>query len=223
MGSQAADQPERRQQLNQGLLAPTERERLIAAMAATCAEKGYAATEVAEVLSRTGVQRKVFEKNFAGKADCALSAVDQILAETTRAAASAFRPELADWEKLLRGVQALLELFAAQPSYARLACIEARGAMGAEAYERYTAGIRVLIAMLDRARAYAAVSAPASATRAAIGGPEFLIRRELIGGRAERLPQLLPDIIYGTVVPFLDQQEALGYAELAREILRNGG
>jgi AcrR family transcriptional regulator len=223
MSSQAAGQPERQPLKTQGLLAPSERERLIATMAAKCAERGYAATELSEVLAVSGVPREVFEQNFADKADCALAAVNQILAETTRAAAGALSPELADREKLIGAVRALLELLAAQPSYARLACIEARGSMPPEAYQRYAAGIRVLIALLDRVRAYAIVGAPQSATRGAIGGPEFLIRRELIGGRAERLPQLLPDIIYGTVVPFLDQQEALRYAELARETLRNGG
>ncbi len=94
--------------------------------------------------------------------------------------------------------------------------------MSSEAYERYAAGIRVLIAMLDQARAYASAGAPASATYGAIGSAEFLIKRELIAGRAEHLPQLLPDIIYGTVVPFVDQQEALWYAELAREMVNDG-
>jgi AcrR family transcriptional regulator len=206
-----------------GLVAPGERERLIAAMAAACAAKGYAATEIEDVLAATGVERPVFDCNFAGKADCALAAVNQILAETTHVAAAALSPELADWEKLIHAVQALLELLAAQPSFARLACIEARSAMPAEAYERYAAGIRVLIAMLDRTREYAALSAPATAGRAAIGGAELLIRRELIAGRAEDLPKLLPDIIYGTVVPFLDQQEALRYRELARELIKEGG
>jgi AcrR family transcriptional regulator len=206
-----------------GLIAPNERERLIAAMAASCASKGYAATEVSDVLEATGVDRLTFERNFDDKAECALAAVNQILAETTHAAAVAFSPDLADWEKLIGAVRALLELLAAQPSYARLALIEARSSMPAEAYERYSAGIRVLIAMLDRTREHAAVSAPASATRGGIGGAELLIRRELIAGRAEDLPQLLPDIIYGTVVPFLDQQEALHYRELAKELIKAGG
>lgn len=215
--------PGRRPQAASTLLAPSERERLVAAMAASCAAKGYAATEVSDVLTATGLDRAVFDRNFRGKADCALAAVDQILAETTHAAASAFSPERADWEKLIYAVRALLELFAAQPSYARLACIEARSSMPADAYDRYAAGIRVLVAMLDRTREYAALSAPARAGRASIGGAELLIRRELIAGRAERLPELLPDIIYGTVVPFLDQREALRYAELARDLINDGG
>ncbi len=205
------------------LLAPSERERLIAAMAASCAERGYAEASVEEVLARSGLSRADFERHFVGKADCALAAVDQILAETTQAVAGASSPELADWQFLLAATGALLELMAARPSYARLACIEARGSMPAAGYERYAAAIRVIMAMLDRVRAYATLSAPASATRGAIGGAELLIRRELIAGRAERLPELLPDIIYGTVVPFLDQREALRYAELARELINDGG
>jgi AcrR family transcriptional regulator len=192
-------------------------------MAASCAEYGYAGASVEDVLARTGLGPGDFERHFAGKGDCALAAVDQILAETTRAVVGAGSPELADWQFLLGATQALLELMAAQPSYARLACIEARGAMPAEAYERYSAGIRVIMAMLDRVRAYAKRSAPTSATRGAIGGAELLIRRELIAGRAGQLPKLLPDIIYGTVVPFLPQPEALRYAGLARELVKDGG
>jgi AcrR family transcriptional regulator len=205
------------------LLAPSERERLVAAMAASCAENGYAGAGVEDVLRRTGLGPDDFDRHFSGKADCALAAVDQILAETTRAVAGAGSPETADWQFLLGATRALLELLAARPSYARLACIEARGAMPAEAYERYAAAIRVIASMLDRVRAYARQSAPASATRGAIGGAELLIRRELIAGRAERLPELLPDIIYGTVVPFLPQHEALRYAGLARELVKDGG
>jgi AcrR family transcriptional regulator len=223
MSSQAADQPERWPLRTKGLVPPTERERLIAAMAASCAEKGYAATEVEDVLAATGIGRLGFERNFTDKADCALAAVNQILAETTHAAASDFRHFMNDWEMRFDAVQEILELLAAQPSYARLACIEARSSMPPEAYERYTAGLRVLIAMLDRTRDYATVSAPASATRGGLGGAELLIRRELIAGRAEHLPKLLPDIIYGTVVPFIDQQEALGYMELAKGLIKEGG
>jgi AcrR family transcriptional regulator len=223
MGARGTGGQEGRPLKTNGLTPPNERERLIAAMAASCAKKGYVATQVDDVLAATGVDRLGFERNFSGKSECALAAVNQILAETAHVAGVAFSPELADWEKLIHAVRALLELLAAQPSYARLALIEARSSMPAEAYERYTAGVRVLIAMLDRTREYAQVSAPASATRGAIGGAELLIRRELIAGRAENLPQLLPDIIYGTVVPFLDQQEALRYRELAKELIKAGG
>jgi AcrR family transcriptional regulator len=203
--------------------APSERERLIEAMAATCARVGYGQVEIADVTVRARLDRATFHRYFNDKQDCALAAVDQVLAETTRVVLAADAPGLPEWERLLGATLALLELFAARPSYARLACIEARHGMPAEAYERYAAGMRVLSSLIDRIRAFASGVAPASATRGALGGAELLIRRELIAGRAERLPKLLPDIIYGTVVPFLDQREALGFAELAREMIKDGG
>ncbi len=228
MGSQAADLPEGEPQeigsLPRDIVAPSERDRLIEAMALTCAERGYAATRVEEVIERAGVSRGGFEENFADKADCGIAAVNQILADITAAASIAYSPEYSEWEKILRGVRALLELMAARPSFAALDLIEARQGMGPEAYELYTAGIRVLAAMLDRlqANALAGIARPPSAIRGAIGGAEALIRRELLAGRPERLLELLPDIIYGMLAPYLDQQEALRYAGLARELLNDG-
>jgi AcrR family transcriptional regulator len=229
MDSQAADLPERQPQeiggLYRDIVAPSERDRLIEAMALTCAERGYAATSVEEVVARAGLGQRSFDESFADKADCGTAAVNQILADITAAASIAYSPEYSEWEKILRGVRALLELMAARPSFAGLAQIEARQGMGPEAYALYTSGIRVLGAMLDRlqANALGGVARPPSAIRGAIGGAEALIRRELLAGRPERLPDLLPDIIYGMLAPYLDQQEALRYAGLARELLNDGG
>jgi AcrR family transcriptional regulator len=229
MGSQAAGLPEGEPQeirrLYRDIVAPSERDRLIEAMALTCAEHGYAAASVEEVIARAGLERRSFEENFADKAECGIAAVNQILADITAAASIAYSPEYSEWEKILRGVRALLELMAARPSFAGLAYIEARQGMGPEAYELYASGIRILAAMLDRlqANALSGVARPPSAIRGAIGGAEALIRRELLAGRPERLPELLPDIIYGMLAPYLDQQEALRYAGLARELLNDGG
>jgi AcrR family transcriptional regulator len=229
MGSQAADLPERgpletRSGVPRDIVAPSERDRLIQAMALTCAEQGYAATSVEEVLARANLTRSSFEEHFADKADCATAAVNQILVDITALASSAYSPERSEWESILRGVKALLELIAARPSFAGIYELEARHAMPGEAYDLYTAGIRVMAAMLDRVQAHAVagVPRPPSAIRGAVGGAEAIIRRELVAGRAERLPELLPDVIYGMLVPYLDQRKALDYAELAREMLNHG-
>lgn len=205
------------------LTPPSERERLIAAMAATCAERGYVETRVEDVIAAAKVSRESFDQHFASKAECALAAVGQILAEITREVASATAPEHNDLEKLIGALRALLELLAARPSAARLACGEARYENPPGAYALYESGVRVLVAMLDRSRAYATASPPPIATRGAVGGAEALIRRELLAGRAEQLPELLPDIVYGLLVPYLDQQEALRYAEETRETMKQGG
>ena len=56
-----------------------QRERLFAAMAATVAEKGYAATTVADLLDLSGVSRSSYYDHFSDKQDCFLAAVEALL------------------------------------------------------------------------------------------------------------------------------------------------
>jgi AcrR family transcriptional regulator len=235
MGSEAAGPPDRGpleiKTFPRDIVAPSERERLVAAMAESCAERGYTQTSAEEVAARAGLPLESFERHFAGKSECGLAAANQILASITATVtappgSSGRSDDLHGFRaRLLLGVRALLELLAAQPSLATLATVEARQAMPPEVHELYVSGVRVLTAMLDRLRSYASAdaSAPPSAARGALGGAEALVRRELLAGRAWRLPELFPDIIYGALAPFLDQQEALRYAGLARELLNEGG
>jgi AcrR family transcriptional regulator len=61
------------------VVARNQRERLIAAMAEVCAERGYAESSVAAVAKRAGVSSVTFYKQFADKQDCMLSAHRQLL------------------------------------------------------------------------------------------------------------------------------------------------
>ena len=226
MSASIPDQPGRGsldpRDLSRDVFAPSERDRIVQAMAATCAERGYAETTVEEVISRAGVSRAAFDQQFQGTEDCGLAAVTQILAEATAAASAAWSPDASEWESILRGVKALLELMAARPSFAHLAYIQSRQAMPPSSHVPYASGVKVVASMIDRLRGYAPEGRPLPPTtaRAVVGSAEMLIRRALLAGEPERLPQLLPDIIYGVLVPYLGQEEALRYAELARAELR---
>jgi hypothetical protein len=50
-----------------------------------------------------------------------------------------------------------------------------------------------------------------------------VVRRELIAGRPESLPGLLPDFVYAATVPFLGQEEATRLARRGRELLAEHG
>ncbi len=229
MGSQAAGPPERGPAEIDGVprdvFALSERERLVQAMAATIAERGYAETSVEAVIERAGLSRAAFEESFADKEECALAAVNEILAEGAAVASAAWSADTSEWDSILRGVRALLELMAARPSFAFMAFIGSRQTMPGSAAVMYQSGFQVMASMIDRLRAYASEEAhqPPTAARAALGAAEALVRREIVAGRSERLPELLPDIIYGALAPFLDQREALRYVGLARELLNDGG
>lgn len=66
------------------VVARNQRERLIAAMAEVCAEKGYAECSVADVVKRAGVSSVTFYEQFADKRDCLLAAHRQLLGGCSR-------------------------------------------------------------------------------------------------------------------------------------------
>ncbi len=103
----------------------SQRGRLLEAMATCVAEHGYAATTVAQVIARAGVSRKTFYEHFADKRACFLAAWEvgtEILLEQVLAAG-----EETDggWRARLRaGVDAFLEVLAAEPAFARSFMLE---------------------------------------------------------------------------------------------------
>ncbi|HSC20955.1 MAG TPA: TetR/AcrR family transcriptional regulator [Solirubrobacterales bacterium] len=189
-------------------------------MARCCAEHGYPETTVETVIDEAGVDRPAFDRNFQGKEDLALAAVDSILAAGMATVGTAYSPDTNEIESALGSLAALLELFASRPELARFAFIEPRHGMPESARERYRSGFSILTAMLDRLRDQGRLSShpPPCAARAAIGGGEALVRRELECGRGADLPHLLPALVYSAAVPFLGQREALRYARLAAEL-----
>jgi AcrR family transcriptional regulator len=191
-------------------------------MAELCAEQGFAETTVAQVSSRAGVDAEVFEGLFADLEECLLAVVSALLGEVVSVIGATYSPDQAEWESGLRGMLAILELLAANPSFAHLTYIGARQ-MAPRVLKATEAGSGVVTAMLERLWEHSDAKAqPALTARAALGGAEAVARREVAAGRAEGLPRLLPDFVYGVAVPFLGQPRALGLAQRAREMLRGG-
>lgn len=190
------------------------------AMARSCYERGYTDTTVEDLLAETGLSRTDFERHFPDKEACAVAAVELVLTAGIGIVSSAFSGDRAEGESTLRALLGLLQLFAERPEMGSLAMTDSRQRMPLPAYERYAGGFAILHAMLDRLRADAAGhEPPPAAARAALGGSEALIRRELACGRAAHLPRLAPALIYSALVPFLGQEEALRIARQGRKLL----
>jgi AcrR family transcriptional regulator len=197
------------------LLSASNRDLILQAFADCCAARGYEETTVEEVLGRAGVGRESFDSHFASKEDCAVAALNKVISESLATIATLSAPAPAV-ERRRFEVAALLELMAQRPALARLGFIDARQAGGRQMHNAYASATRVLGLMLERARDPAtAAPAPSTAARAALGGIEAIVRREVAAGRAEELPRLAPDFVYAALVPFVGQREALRQAKLA--------
>jgi AcrR family transcriptional regulator len=203
------------------VLAVPDRDRILEAMADCCAEAGYAETTIAAVLERAGVEAESFDAHFAGKEDCALAALNKIVSETL-ARISMANPRGSDVvERRKFEVKAILELMAAQPGFSWLGYVEARQGGTARMHASYESAVRVLALMMERAGG--AAERYEVAARAALGGAEAVVRRELAAGRAADLPELLPDFVYAALVPFVGQREALRQAKQAARVVAEEG
>src|SRR3954454_17462575 len=102
-------------------IASDQRARLLAAMATVVAEKGYAATTVADVVSAAGVSRSTFYELFSSKEACFLDAYNQGVEDLLAAVHSAVRDADGDWRAQLRaGIRAYLGRLARPDHFARV-------------------------------------------------------------------------------------------------------
>jgi AcrR family transcriptional regulator len=117
-------------------IASSQRARLLAAMASVVAEKGYAATTVADVVREAGVSRSTFYELFSSKEGCFLDAYDEGVEDLLQAVRNAVHDADGDWRSQLRaGIRAYLDRLARPDHFARVYIdeIHAAGAAALEA------------------------------------------------------------------------------------------
>lgn len=107
-----------------------QRVRVLAAVAATMAERGYTATTVADVIAAAGVSRETFYQLFDNKLDAFMAAFDLVADVVTDALEPSGAPGTveAPEETLQRLIGAYLDLIAAAPEWARLFLVEVAAA-----------------------------------------------------------------------------------------------
>jgi hypothetical protein len=110
-------------------------------------------------------------------------------------------------------IAAALGLMTAAPTYVRLVIVEAI-AVDPHLIDRFRS---LLIKALRIAQADADGVRPSNAAiRTAYGQAQILIANQILIGRGEELPELLPELVYIALLPFAGREEALRQAQLAR-------
>jgi AcrR family transcriptional regulator len=132
--------PRGRHGLSREEVEASQRARIMFALAEAMAEKGYAATSVADVLKRARVSRETFYEHHDSKLDCFLQAFDAaaavLQASIGREVGGGADGRQGDRKALLeRSIGAYLDVLLAQPAFARLFLVESYAA-GAAAIER---------------------------------------------------------------------------------------
>jgi len=191
-----------RPRLPQEFIAAHKRRRMIDAMAELCAEQGYEATKIADVVRRAHVARKTLYDNFSGKEELFLAAFDLAVAEAEAQVTEACAPLGGeDWEaRTEAGLRALLEFIAAHPAEAKLCLVEAPAA-GPESAARYEAAVEAFIGRLREA-APAGTGKPTTLEEALVGGTVWIVQREVRRDAADKVVDLLPELLQFLTSPY---------------------
>lgn len=202
-------------------LSDEPRDRLLAAAAELCSERGYWEIGEKAIAKRAAIPLQRFWELFPdGKEECLAAAENAALAAVVSAVSRSYSADRSEWENVIFGVREILELMAVNPGFAYLGYVFSRQMAPGRVREINESGHRMLEAMLERGWDYSrAAEQPACAALGVLGGAQALVRRELVAGRASRLPSLLPDCVYVATVPFLGQEEAVRLTRQASELV----
>jgi AcrR family transcriptional regulator len=192
----------------------SQRQRIVAAMVASCAEKTYPATTISDIVAAARVSRTTFYKRFADKRDCFDAALDACIEEAREAALASRSPVDPPADAVRKATTAVLGLMAARPDLAQLLCGDAHSVDPA-ALRRYRS---LLIPALENLWTGEG-EAPRRHIdpRLAFGRAQVLIFDRIASGRADRLRELLPELVYLAVAPFAGHQEALRQSRIAAQ------
>jgi AcrR family transcriptional regulator len=209
--------PRGRSSLATAVVHSAHRGRLLRAVIAVVAEKGYCATTIADVVRGACVSREVFYAHFADKRACFLAACDggsELMFRRVREAQRALPPDAEALGQLAAGVRAYLEFLVAEPEFARTFLFEIFAA-GPEALER-RAAVHAWFAARTRAwherareRNPSWPAVPNDAYLAIIGAFYELVAERVREGRLDDLLELERPILQLHAALFADGAVAL--------------
>jgi AcrR family transcriptional regulator len=183
-------------------------------MVAGCAEKTYAATTIGDVVAGARISRTTFYREFADKRACFEAALEYCIEEVWATAAGACAPGEPAPEAVRRATAAVLELLAERPELGQLMVGEAV-AVEPAVVERYRdLVVPAVSALWGEGEAGSHRLDP----WLAFGRAQLLIFALISAGEAERLPELLPDVVYLAVAPYAGHDAAIEEARASEPV-----
>jgi AcrR family transcriptional regulator len=171
------------------------------AMAELCAEQGYEATKIAEIVRRAGVARKTLYDNFEGKEEVFLAAFDSTVEQVSAQIEAASEAAGVEWaDRVAAGLRAFLTCVAEKPAAARLCLIEAMSATPA-ASARYDAAVQRFVELLRR-NAPGGTSLPETTEETLVGGVAWILHQQIRRGGAEQALDLMPELLDFVLSPY---------------------
>ena len=185
--------PKGRHGLSREFIVRNQRERMLDAMANVVAEKGYAATRVADVTEYAGVSRKTFYEQFTDKEDCFLAAFDTIAGILMQKLGERLAAAEDTWESKVHALLGeFLAFCAAEPAFAKMCIVEvlSSGPAGLEKRDEAMARFFPIIDALPRQDLGSPSWLAAITPNFIVGGIYEVVYGAIRRGEVETLPDL---------------------------------
>jgi AcrR family transcriptional regulator len=171
------------------------------AMADLCAEQGYEATKIADLVRRAGVARKTLYDNFDGKEEVFLTAFDTAVDEMLLRTEEACEGTEGEWiDRLAAGLRTFLVYLAEEPAVARMCIVEAVSATPA-ASDRYDEALRRFVELLRRSTPEE-TGLPSTMEDTLVGGVAWILHQQIRRGGAEQMVDLTPELLGFILSPY---------------------
>lgn len=170
---------------------------------------GYPAMSVEGIIASAGVSRRTFYHHFNGKEEAFLAALDAACSELL----DRIRRASEDSKTFPEGVRDCLATFARfvaeNPRRADMVIVEVLAA-GPTAVHRRGATIRTLTEMLERGseRVAGGSRPPGLTAETIIGGIYEVAYSRVLQGETDKLLELVPDLAYSMMQPYLGHERA---------------
>lgn len=209
MGADRARLPRGTHGLDPAVVAKSQRNRILFGVLESVAERGYAATTVADIVSRANVSRRTFYELYRGRDDCFVAAFESAVGYVIgQLAASVADVPRKDWRALIRGtLTTYLQVLADNAPCARalhVECLAAGSVVGAQRRQMKVvlAGRMSAVFRIGRAAGDIPVEIPQEAFDALIGAIDDRIRDCLEFEGPQQLPALAPHLYEITLALF---------------------
>jgi AcrR family transcriptional regulator len=216
--------PPGRHGLPRELVVTTQRNRILRALVAAVAQRGYGGTSVADVIRGSGVSRRTFYQHYPDLEAAFLAGYDAITEVLEQRFGAAVTSAGGGWpDQVAAGLNALLSSLAAEPASARACIVEVRAA-GSAALKRRSEVLAQFIPVIEAGNEHAGISPPLprAVSVGIIGGIEELVYLQILDGDTERLTELLPEVLQVAMLPFLGPGRAADEAAAAVARLAEG-
>lgn len=204
--------PPGRHGLPREFVTQNQRDRLIAGIIVSVAERGYHDTTISQIAAAAGVSRRTFYGYFSSKEECFLATFEMIEEHMVEVMTEAGGTEKG-WPARVRAqLAAMLESFQENPNLVRFGLI-APPAAGGEFVEQYRAFLERLVGVVGDGRPASRSRQPSEAAEFAMaGGLAALLVSRVNAGEGEHLVDLLPELVELVLTPYIGRERAVAAA-----------